>query len=280
MEGVLTNPPFFSNRIFDTMLEDLAEVKDKIYEDSDLEKYIKSRYINRIKDNDFRKMFRSLWKVIFITDDEKSSENRKINYRVLRIFTSQNRQVCLDLIKSEPHFYSNINRDDQISLIVHYLSLYPDFYTPLDNSIKLLIDAKISDEGDYQLMGWFIKPSLIEHIRSLKSDQLTDISSGAFEFMKSLSKQNSCYKELVDFGVEYFGFSHSYDTTLNRYNHVIKNILDDLSLEQTQRLLTLSDDNSQIYHRIGMKQKLRAIAEKYDAEIDKSLYPTILPSGN
>lgn len=277
LEGVLTNPPFFSNRIFDIMLEDLAEVKDKIYEDSDLEKYVKARYINRLKENDFRKIFRSLWKVIFITDDKESIENRNINYRVLKIFTSHNKQICIDLIKSEAHYYSNINRNDQISLIVHYLSLFPEFYNQLEKSIKLLIDAKITDESDYQFMAWFIKPSLAEHIKSLKPDELSSISSGVFEFMKSLAKQNSCYRELVDFGIEYFGSSNSYDATQNRYNHVIKNILDDLSLVQTQRILKVSEDNDQIYHRIGMKQKLRAIAEKYEAEIDKSLYPTIIP---
>src|SRR5699024_8183869 len=36
LEGILTNPPFFSNKIFDTMLMDLVEVQESLVEDQAL----------------------------------------------------------------------------------------------------------------------------------------------------------------------------------------------------------------------------------------------------
>ena len=85
LDGVLTNPPFFSNKIFDTFLNDLADVKEKITEEDGLEKYLNSRYLKQLKDTDFKKLFRSHWKIVFISDDVKSIENRTINFNALKI---------------------------------------------------------------------------------------------------------------------------------------------------------------------------------------------------
>ena len=35
------------------MLNDLVDVKDSVYEDESLEKYVVSRYVSRLKRNDF-----------------------------------------------------------------------------------------------------------------------------------------------------------------------------------------------------------------------------------
>lgn len=275
LEGVLTNPPFFSNRIFDTMLADLAEVQDKIIEDDGLEKYVKSRYIKRLKETDFRKLFRSLWKVVFITDDTESIESRKVNYKVLKIFVSYDKPTCLDLLRKEPYFYSNVNKDEHISRIIRLLASFPEFYNLLEGSLKLLIGSKITAEGEYRFLAWFIKPSIKDHIISLKAEDFSSISTYSFYFMKSLCKQNGCKKELIDFAIEYFGTSDSFDTTNNRYNNILTHIAEELTIEQTKRLLEISNSNYQVYQRIGMKNKLQHIAEKYEREIDKSLYTTI-----
>lgn len=47
LEGILTNPPFFSNKIFDAMLADLVEVQESLYEDQALRKYVVSRSMVR-----------------------------------------------------------------------------------------------------------------------------------------------------------------------------------------------------------------------------------------
>src|SRR5690606_18880649 len=120
-------------------------------------------------------------------------------------------------------------------------------------------------------------PSIKEHILELDRDDFSYISDKAFNLMKFLSKQNSCEKELNDFAIEYFGASNSFDTTQSRYVNIIADTYDNFTLEQTKRLLEVSEDNYQVYQRIGMKYKLRNIAEKYDADIDKSLYQTIFP---
>jgi hypothetical protein len=278
LEGVLTNPPFFSNRIFDTMLADLGEVKDKITEDDSLEKYVKSRYIKRLKPTDFRKIFRSLWKVVFITDDEESINGRDINYKVLKIFISHDKTTSLELLNNESHYYSNINKEEHVKRIIRLLSSFPEFYSYLESSLKQLIESIIARNEDYRFVAWFLNSSLKEHISSLKGEDFSIISASVFKFILTLCKNNNCVEDLIDFGIDYFSLSVSYDDTEKRYSNVINLLLEDLTVEQTKRLLEVSNENDQIYRRVGMRPKLRNIADKFETEIDQTLYPKIFYS--
>lgn len=277
LEGVLTNPPFFSNKIFDTMLSDLAEVKDRITDDENLDRYVKSRYIKRLKENDFKKVYRSLWKVVFMTMDKDSIENRNINYRVLRIFTAHDKATCVQLMKNEPPYYSNITKEEQIGTLIHFLASFPEIYNELEHPLKLLIDSKLNEGGDYKFMGWFIKPTLIEHFNTVDTDELGEISKDAFDYIKKLASDNLCLNEFIAFGIKYFGDSHSFDNSQKRFNRIVLSIVDNLSLEQTNELLEVSDNNNQIYQSFGMRAKIRTVAEKYDETIDKTKYTSIYP---
>jgi len=277
LEGVLTNPPFFSNKIFDTMLLDLAEVKDRITDDENLDRYVKSRYIKRIKENDFKKVYRSLWKVVFMTMDKDSIENRNVNYRVLRIFTAHGKATCVQLMKNEPPYYSNITKEEQIGTLIHFLASFPEIYNELEHPLKLLIDSKLNEGGDYKFMGWFIKPSIIEHLNTIDTDELGEVSKDAFDYIKKLANDNLCLNEFINFGIKYFGDSHSFDNSQKRFNRIVLSMGDNLSLEQTNELLEVSDNNSQIYQSFGMRAKIRSVAEKYDETIDKTKYTSIYP---
>jgi hypothetical protein len=275
LDGVLTNQPFFSNRIFDTMLTDLAEVREKITEVESLKQYVISRYIKRLKDTEFRKVFRSLWKVVFITDDINSITNREINYEVLKIFITHDKAVCIDILSNEAIYFSNINKDESVSRLIKLIAIFPEFYISLETALKQLIISKITTEDEYRFIAWFLKPTIKEHILALDKDNFNNITDKSFKVIKFVCMQNCCEKELNDFAIEYFGASYSFDATLNRYSNIIVNCYESFTLQQTKRILEVSQNNYQVYQRIGMKYKLQNIAEKYEGEIDKSLYQKI-----
>lgn len=275
LDGVLINPPFFSNKIFDTLLSDLIEVKDKITDDDALDRYVKSRYLNRLKESDFKKVFRSLWKVVFITNDELSNQNRTINYKVLKVFILSNREICLDSITNDPHYFSNINADESVSRLITLLAIFPDIFGKLDPPLIEIINGKVEQDDDYKIIAWFLKGNLKDHLNQLKDNPLPSISIGAFNFMKKLCQNNSCYKELLDYIIEYFALSNNFDMTLQRYNSFIHENANDFSLDQTLRLLTVSNENSQIYNRIGMRNKLQSIVNLYEDSVDIKDYPKL-----
>lgn len=275
LEGVLTNPPFFSNKIFDIMLQDLAEIKDKITDDESLEKYILSRYLKRLKETDFRKVFRSLWKVVFISEDDESARNRSINYSVLKIFVTHNKNVCIELLKNEPNYYSNINKDEHLSRLIRLSAYFPDFYKNFESSLKQLLNNKIALEDENRFVAWFTKESFKEHISSLDVENFEEIPYNSFCLMYELSINNGCENDLNNFAIDFYGESRSFYETQKRFDNLINDFNKVYTLEQICKLIEVSNNNYQIYKSYGIKYRIRNIAEKYEDKINKTLYPRI-----
>lgn len=275
LDGILINPPFFSNKIFEIMLQDLSDAKDKLTDQESLESYVKSRYIMRLKDNDFIKVFRSLWKIVFITDDVESQKNRNINYRVLKIFTAHDKTKCAQLIKGESNYYSNINKDVQIGTLILFLATFPQLYNQFESSLKLLIESKAKDNGDFLFVSWFLQPSLKEHLISILSKNLLELNENYFLYMLRICKENDCLSEFCDFAISHFGKSDSFSFCVSRHKTILLKVSDYFTLDQINTLLKYSDENYQIYTTTGMTYKLQSIVEKHEIEIDKELYKNI-----
>jgi hypothetical protein len=277
LEGVLTNPPFFSNRIFETFLNDLVDVKDKITDDENLENYLKSRYLKRLKETDFKKMFRSLWKIVFNSEDQKSIDNRQITFKSLRLLLKNKKDICLELIRNEQDFFSNVTKNGSLINLVILLSRFPEIYKLLDKPLQLLIDAQIESDDNLVFVSWFNKPSFEVHLSTLDYKEISGLKNEYIIFLKKMSIENSCLDLFIDYCLNYFGESNSFESAQNRFDNVISNIIDDLNTSQTLKLIKSSNDNSQIYYRIGMKQKIKNIAEEKNIdEEEKKKYKNIL----
>lgn len=275
LEGILSSPPFFSNKIFDTMLNDLVEVKDSVYEDEALEKYVVSRYVSRLKRNDFHKIFRSLWKLVFVATDEKSTLHANLVYRVLGILTSQQKALCVELIKTESDFYSNITKDFKISALIHYLSKFPEIYVLLKPSLKLLIESQSKDEGELQFVSWFLSGSIKEHFESLEPSSISDLRSDTFNFMESISINNGDVNIYRDFLIKYFNESNSFDQSANRLRTMADCLKGKLNLKQAKRLLRFANSNPQIYYSWYVPERIKEIVQTFEDDIDKDSYKHI-----
>lgn len=276
LTGVLINPPFFSNKIFDTFLNDLSDIKEIITDNIGLKNYLTSRYLNRLKDIDLKKIFRSLWKVVFISEDILSIENRSINYRALNIILAHNEQLCLELIENESSYYSNITKDKALNHIALLISHYPSIFKKIDSSLQQLLSDHISKDDNLKLVTWFLQDSLEKHWLYLKTEDLVNLKDDYILFLKRLADQNACMDDYINFIIDYFGNSNNYDTTNNRYENALTSIIEVIDYEQLIRLLTISNNNSQIYNRIGMPQKLKMIvSERFDGAINLSDFDKI-----
>jgi len=276
LTGVLINPPFFSNKIFDTFLNDLSDIKDKITDRAGLKKYITSRYLNLLKDTDLKKLFRSLWKVIFISENLKAEENREINFKALIILLEKREDVCLEQIKKESKFYSNINKDWSLNILPRILALYPSIYKLLESPLLQLLNAQIEKNDNLILISWFRYDSLEKHWEHLKYADLDNLSEKGILFLRKIAEQNSCLDDFNDFIIEYFIKSNNWEKCQNRYDHALSVIIDDINLNQMKRLLSGSNENPQIYNRIGMPAKLkRIVSERFKNLIDEKEYNKI-----
>ena len=276
LEGVLTNPPFFSNKIFDGLLMDLASVKSKLTDYEDIKKYLYSRYLKQLKENDFKKLFRSLWKVVFTSEDALSEENLVVNKRALRVLINHDKASCIAMIQSEPSYYSNIKENSRLITVSSFLARFPEIYHVLDASLQLLINKVINESEDGKLIGWYLKPSLKEHLLSLNPNDFTLISGSSLNYIKELCLANNCINELIDFSIEYFGLSTQWANAEQRYTSIILNIAPHLNINQANELLRISNENYQIYYAWHVRPKMQEmILELFGDQIDKALYPNI-----
>ncbi len=276
LTGVLINPPFFSNKIFDTFINDLSEIKDKITGRQGLRKYLTSRYLNRLKDTDFNKLFRSLWKIVFISDDIDANENRKINYEALKILLEHNELLCLECINKESSFYSNITKHDALNNIALLVTSFPKIFNVFESSLNQLLRDHISQDDNLKLICWFLNESLEKHWEYLHLTELSNLEEKNIQFLRNLAENHSHLNEFIEFIINYFIKSNSWETCQNRFDNALSTIADILSKEQLKKLLKDSNKNSQIYNRIGMPQRLRNIINsRFENEIDESKYTNL-----
>ncbi len=273
LKGVLTHPPFFSNKIFDTFLNDLADIKDKITDIEDLKKYLTSRYLKQIKESVYQKIFRSLWKIVFITFDENSENNRDINYNALQVLLEYKEDLCVEMIKLEPIYYSNISDNKSLDNLTLTLAQFPKVYANLKNDIQILLSKHINQNQNLKLIAWFLTDSVKKHIQILKTIDFECLQIKYILILKNLSIQDSCYSDFIDFIIDYFGNSSNFASTLDRYENALSTILDDINIEQFKKILEKSDKNNQIYNRRGMEQLFeKIIEERFNNQINKSDY--------
>jgi hypothetical protein len=277
LSGILTNPPFFSNKIFDTFLSNLSEINDKMtYEE--LKKYLISKYLKQLKDPDYSKLFRSLWKIVFITDDEDSRNNRNINIQALSVLMEYKPNLCLSSVEKEPDFYSNITKSALLSYLSKFLREFPNVYKELSESLRGLLKNHIDQDVKLKITCWFIHNcSVYEHIKNLMEQELSDFDQKSLLILKKIAKRNDCLDIFVEFCINYFGYSCSFADTQNRFDKAIS-IIDDWNLEQVKNLLEKSNSNDQIYWGRVTPYKIKQIAEKFGENINKQEYPYIYSS--
>lgn len=275
LEGVLTNPPFFSNKIFDTMLSDLDEVQESVSEDDSLEKYVVSRYISRLKDNDYLKVFRSLWKVVFIAADDLAKKNTFFNYRVLKIFVKQRKDLCIEIIKKEPNFYSNVTNEVKIRYVIKLLAHYPDFYSVLESSTQLLIQKQSKNSGNLEFISWFLSKNLISHFSGLEVSLISDLGAKYIKFMEKICIDNGFIHGYCDFLIKYFSESSSFEQASTRLKNIDNILKKHIDLKQSQELLRISNLNSQIYGSYFVPDRIREVTEHFENDFDKKAYPKI-----
>jgi hypothetical protein len=237
---------------------------------------LKSRYLKRLKDTDFKKLFRSLWIIVLNSDVQKSKDNRSITLKALRLLLKDKKDICLNLIKNEKEYYSNITKDESLSILTTLLCRFPEIYNLLDSPLQLLIDGHIIKDDNLIFISWFKNSSLEKHLNDLDYENITGLKPEYILFFRNIVVANDCLDFFINYLLNYFGESKNFDGANLRYNTAIVPILESLNLEQTKKILQVANSNTQIYRCSGMKYRMsRAINAKHEPQIEKVNYPNL-----
>lgn len=279
LEDILIKPPIFIKRITDMMLEDLAE-KKSIYQDEveKLHEYLRRKYFDRMSDPMKKSTFRSFWKLCFcLPDDEECQRNRAVNRKAME-FLFCDTDGLLDFMKTDAMFAKTSPDDNCVMHLCILLAHYPQIYSVLSDDTKLQISALTAKNSTAKLVSWFTSSSKVAHIQELIAssyyEKLDEATIGFVADQYGFSGELSYF---IDYCIEYFGSSGLFDIANERYRTAIRPFLAKMSRTQFIRLITVINENDQIYNRnanYSTNTEVAMIAhESLGADFDYSQYP-------
>ncbi|WP_096780043.1 hypothetical protein [Zobellella denitrificans] len=290
IEVMLSKPPFMSQKILSTFLEDLEKVKDLFPSDIALNKYIESKYLRALNKDTLVKIFKGLWKFSFRSEDEKPIENREINIRAMKLIFDKEKHSMVDAIKSEPAYYSNISKDsDAIKALIEFISMERVVYDSLEDSAKELIKPVLKDNLSYFGIAFFISNSPEDHVKKL-TKWITDNyykkygDNGHFLNQKHLEKLKAVCQELGldseyrDFGIACFISSADFERADMYFDRYVDKDLDHYTKEQLETLLDGANKNNQCYWRNRSRNGndsvriLKIAKDKFEDGFDFTVY--------
>lgn len=253
LDGVLTKPPVFIKKIIDTITEDLATKKDVYKNDDEMfSNYLINKYFSRMSDKMFISVFKTIWKFVFVLENDDCKENRIINKKCLNIMLTYKTDILLKYIKGEPTF-SNIDLSDLIkpklllSLCIQTAELYKMLDADLQYQLRSV--AEKSDEPLF-LMLWFCFPTFADYYDYIMNwENSFNLSDDIYNVLQRYFLDNAHSSELFNFCIMYFSKSRSFNSADDRFEKYIAPNLQYFNKEHAIKLIKAVNENDQIYRR-------------------------------
>ena len=283
LEGLLIKPPFFTQRIMNELLEDIAESADILNSRVKVKKYVESRYLTRTKPNVEISLFRSFWKFVFKLENDECKKNRTINLFVLEVLSNRNNSLIQSEIKGDCDYYSNIATSEfPLSFLIVYLSRNPDLFQLLSQDARIKIEHCIKTYRIGKMLGWFIKDDLNKHgtdlVEWIRSDDCPEFKVSELDFILKISDSEEWEELFCKIVTEYYTRSRSYNEADTRYQVTIQNYISLFNREALIYLAEQIDGNSQCCNRYMACEDYKIIKERIDSVFDEDFDYEKVPS--
>lgn len=248
LDEVLTRPSLMTKDFIKVFVEDIASVKDQMVNTDKLKMYIKARYFDKYDDVPlFYNLFKALWKFVFYLNNDDCEENREVNFNALMILADcYGAQIMSRFEKDGSIIANNILVDDDkfLRLFIKFVNIFPSFFTALPEDARIKIETAIGSSEDLKSLGIFLSSNPLEHIRN-STPQYRDTIIYLSEYLRA----NVSTAESLDFNIEQYGDSASFDQADWRFDNLILPYLKEFSFQQMKRIMEYSNNNGQIYAR-------------------------------
>jgi len=179
--------------------------------------------------------FRSLWKLCFcLSDDEDCQRNQLINRKAME-FLFDSTSGILDFMKSDPMFARTSADDTCVMQLCILMAHHPQIYGVLSEDTKLQISALTNRNYTADIISWFTSSNKANHMkRMIGAPYYGKLSEKTICFVSDQYKLSGDLPCFIDYCIEYFGRSASYDMSNERF---------------IVRLINVVNKNDQIYNR-------------------------------
>jgi hypothetical protein len=281
LESVLTKFPLVSRRVMEQMLEDLAETQQLLPDENSLKKYLESKYFSRFHSGVAAAVFRSLWKLVFRTENESCDANRSINFRALKLLVARENGQVAQWITDDPTYYSSLSSSEGVlSLLVKFLSRNGPLYAKLEQHAKTSIEQYVAGNPTAMLYSGFLYSTRSDYFEAMcfamkncVGPCIDHVVWAEITLLADDADWQSLVRKIANI---YYSESGGFDTADQRFKQAVANNLDKYTLEDVLNLVELSSANDQCYLRWRASVDHRAVKEhvlKLDADFDFSPYP-------
>ncbi|PKF76723.1 hypothetical protein CW749_25970 [Vibrio sp. vnigr-6D03] len=282
LDTLLTRTALLNKNIVGKVLEDLESVKELLPKKRELRTYLDSKYLKSTSEPIMDHIFRSLWKFVFITKDDRAMDNLDINFRALEIVYETNPKQFCENIKSENDYYSNLNNDvEPLEKLVLFLSTKKVVYSSLKKAARLLIDKTIEKEFSLKAISFFKAESPEEHIEKLveliESEHKHNygvegnyVTNSHYLIIRKYLRDTDNKELHHRFCIACYGNSADFDRADIYYDRYIKKQLNSFTLDEIKVLLDKCNQNSQLhwYRKRADREMLSIMQAAYEIDSD------------
>ncbi|CAI3937002.1 hypothetical protein [Commensalibacter communis] len=287
LESVLSKPPFYTDKIIPTILEDLSEAQNILVKKSNVKRYIEDRYLNRLPLEVELKLYRTLWKLTFRLDNVDCKKNRMVNLQILFILTERHPSKIYQHISEDKNYYTNIsNSKNIISFLVFYLSeTNRNFFLLLSESAQTIIKETCQKNDFSMLHGWFIYENLADYCKIvfvyMNKNSSFIISKIYWENIFNFSDSIEWDNQVNQLMVFYYCSSPSNNIALKRYNSTILPFLDKFNnQEKIEFLLKNIELSYKLCNKETLKSSHQALRKHFEKILPKEFDFTVYPQFN
>lgn len=273
LEGVLTKPSLVLQNIFQSFIVDVAAKKATLGEGDDMLAYVTSQYLNKLNGTEYEyKLFKPLWKIVMECSDKDATDNRTVNYNILRLLYLRNRDSLAPLILgNKEYFGSHININDYAFEFIRFINEFQEMWKYLPEGARITVTSSIKADTNLTQLAFFMSPDLGQHLTTISQP---NIDTAYYLYEVAAGCLGKAYAQ--DFAINVYAGSSSYDRADEYYDDLVSPHLSEYSISQLKKLLDESERNSQIYDRRKFSSSYRAIRyqiQSIDPQFDFSKYP-------
>lgn len=267
LEDLLIKPPFYTKKITDELLVNIAEAAPALNTRQKVKKYLESRYLSKLKPEAELSIYRSLWKLVFKLEDEDCTKNRDINLQTLEVIGNRKPESIFNQIKGEKDYYSDVSSTPlTLDYLVFYLSKNPKIYDLLNDDAKLKIQHNVETTQTSKICGWFVKENLQVHYEDILSLIENDIDfnfrKGQLKFLLETPDTEEWQHLFCRILSSYYCASRRFDKADSRFQEAISPYLEFFDKEAIVFLIERIEKNDQVYRRLKAKEEHKEIKEK------------------
>lgn len=249
MEAILLKTALLNSELVNTIVLDLANNKERLFGFDSIKLYIQQRYFPNISEEGAKKILKALWRFVFNPHNQQEINNQTINYYALMVFFDKYSDLYEQEIRNNPSSY--IVSSECIELVIHFLQSNPNIFSVLDDSLKTLIAASISELKKY-LCCDFLSVNLEVHYRNVLSrlqNESLDLSKEDVIFYYTKAKEKNIESIFFEICNCCYGKSYNFDTADERYYNLIAPLILEYKMTDVLNLMQCTNGNSQVCNR-------------------------------